>query len=109
MLAPANLQSVHSPCNGGHVWLVGFILLIITALAVYRSPYSASNLDVVPDSVEAAVGAQRFATLGTFDLDIGGRRFPSRYSPWFSTIVLSPFYRLVPNDLGIGIVPVFGL
>jgi len=86
-------------------WLV-VLVLCVGALRLWRSPWNASDLSVVPDSVEYAVGAQRIATLGEYDVAIGPFAYPPRYPPWFS-LFLAPAYALAPHELGIGIVPVF--
>ena len=87
--------------------------LVLVALAVlvagvrfHRSPRDAGELRIVPDSVEYAVGAQRFATLGRCDLEIEGVAYPLRYPPWFSLVALSPAYAIAPDEIGAGIVPV---
>lgn len=87
--------------------LLPAILLALAAVRLHRSPWFASNLAVVPDTVEYAVGAQRFATLGHYDLVIDGVAYPPHSSPWFSVLFLSPAYFLAPNELGAGIVVVF--
>src|SRR5262249_6787553 len=87
---------------------VAFLFAIVLAIAAtrsWRSPWSASALAAAPDSVEYAVGAQRIATLGTYDLELGGRFYPPRYPPWFS-LLLAPLYWLDPHELGIGILAV---
>lgn len=68
-------------------------------------------MDIIPDSIEYAVGAQRFATLGHFNLAINGATYPSRYPPWFPVMILSPLYRLFPTHMGVGIFAIlaFGL
>lgn len=83
-------------------------LVLIWSLAfLYRSPYSASSLETVPDSVEYAVAAWRLATLGGLNIAINGRAYPSRYPPGFS-LLLAPAYTLAPGSLGIGILVVLG-
>jgi 4-amino-4-deoxy-L-arabinose transferase-like glycosyltransferase len=90
-----------------NAWMLALVLCV-AAIRLWRSPWSASDLSVVPDSVEYAVGAQRIATLGEYDIAIGPYAYPPRYLPWFS-LLLAPAYALVPHELGIGIVPVFVL
>ncbi|MDE2127335.1 MAG: glycosyltransferase family 39 protein [Armatimonadetes bacterium] len=82
------------------------LALLFAGIVAYRSPRSASSLEVVPDSVEYAVVAQRSATLGRVDIAINGRDWPSRYPPWFSCGVLAPLYRLWPSLPGVGIIAV---
>jgi 4-amino-4-deoxy-L-arabinose transferase-like glycosyltransferase len=82
------------------------ILLLAAATRLSRSPWRASDLAIVPDSGEYAVGAQRFATLGRYDIEIAGVAYPPRYPPWFSVAVLAPAYWVAPAEIGAGIVPV---
>ena len=54
-------------------------LVLLLALAVgvlYRSAWSAGELETVPDSVEYAVAAQRFVTTGHYDIEINRVRYP---------------------------------
>jgi 4-amino-4-deoxy-L-arabinose transferase-like glycosyltransferase len=82
------------------------VILLVAMLRLWRSPWSASDLAVIPDSVEYAVGAQRLATLGHYDIGIEGVAYPPRYPPWFS-MLLWPAYVLAPDELGAGILVVF--
>ena len=41
-----------------------FLIIVISGVVLYRSPYSTSNLDVVPDSVEYAIAASRIERKG---------------------------------------------
>jgi 4-amino-4-deoxy-L-arabinose transferase-like glycosyltransferase len=87
--------------------LLLFVLVIAVAgVRLWRSPWSASDLTVIPDSIEYAVGAQRLVTLGRYDIDVAGMSYPPRYPPWFS-LLLAPAYVLAPSELGIGILPVW--
>lgn len=86
-------------------WLVPLLTLVLAGVLLYRSPWSASNLEIAPDSVEYAVVAQRIATLGRWDLSINGVSYPSRYPPWFS-VILAPAYLIAPGNLGIGVLVV---
>jgi len=92
-----------------------FALVLAAALAgavLFRTPYRASDLDVVPDSVEYAVGACRLAAAGQYDIPVGGERHPPRYPPWFSLLVLAPAcFLLGPEEPGHAVFPVllFGL
>ncbi|HLV81758.1 MAG TPA: glycosyltransferase family 39 protein [Chthonomonadaceae bacterium] len=86
-------------------WLVPLLTLALAGVLLYRSPWSASNLEIVPDSVEYAVVAQRVATLGRWDLSINGGSYPARYPPWFS-VLLAPAYLLAPSEPGAGILVV---
>ena len=85
---------------------VAALVLALAGTRLHRSPYVASNLSVVPDTVEYAVCAQRFATLGVYDLPIDGVSYPPHSPPWFSTVFLSPAYFAAPDELGAGIVVV---
>ena len=42
--------------------LIVFLVALVAAWRLWRSPWSASNLEIVPDSVEYAVAADRVAT-----------------------------------------------
>jgi hypothetical protein len=90
---------------------VPLTLIASAALACfYRTPWSASGLPISPDSVSYCVVAQRLATLGRLDIELNHVRFPPAYPPWFS-LVLSPIYRLFPDDPGAGVlaIPLFGV
>ncbi|MBA4387881.1 MAG: hypothetical protein C0404_07860 [Verrucomicrobia bacterium] len=63
-------------------------------VVLYRNVYEASNLDIVPDSVEYAVGASHLAGTGKYYITVDGRQLPPRYSPWFSAM-LAPAYGLL--------------
>lgn len=83
------------------------IVLLVAGVRLWRSPYRASDLVVVPDSGEYAIGAQRFATRRRYDIEIEGVAYPPRYPPWFPVAVLAPAYWIAPDEIGAGIVPVF--
>lgn len=88
-----------------------FLLLVVLLAAgvrLWRSPWSASDLAVIPDSVEYAIGAERLVTLGHYDIEIEGVAYPPRFPPWFS-FLLAPAYAVAPHELGAGIVPVLAL
>jgi hypothetical protein len=92
------------------VWpyLVPAVLCLVALLRLHRAPELAANLDFAPDAPEYAIAAQRFAKLGSCSIEIDRVVYPSRYPPWFSVLVLAPFYAHAPVDaLGIGIVPVY--
>jgi 4-amino-4-deoxy-L-arabinose transferase-like glycosyltransferase len=99
-----SFPSVKKPSWAGLLWA---LILIVSAAVLYCPPHLAANLDILPDSVEYAVGAQRFATLGHFNIALNGVVHPSRYPPWFPVLILSPLYRLFPSEIGIGIWAVF--
>ena len=102
---PAVLPSGEGPSTR----LLLLLVLLLAGWTLWRSPWSASNLAIVPDSVEYAIGAQRLVTVGRYDLEIEGVSFPPRYPPWFSALFLAPAYALAPSELGIGILPVLVL
>jgi 4-amino-4-deoxy-L-arabinose transferase-like glycosyltransferase len=81
-------------------------LLLIAAVWLYRTPYSASNLEVPPDSVEYAVAALQFRDTGRYEILIQDRALPPRYPPWFSLIALLPAYLLFGSEPGNAILSV---
>jgi 4-amino-4-deoxy-L-arabinose transferase-like glycosyltransferase len=91
-----------SPSGEHRRVLLPLLLAILTVVWLYRSPWSASTLEVYPDSVEYAVGAQRLATLGRYDLCINGKAYPARYPPGLS-LLMAPLYAAAPGELGTGI------
>ena len=83
------------------------LMVALMAFAILRvDSYRASDLRVVPDSVEYAVGAHRLVTEGRYDLVIEGVSYPPRYEPWFSALFLAPAIGLAHGDLGAAIYPV---
>jgi hypothetical protein len=87
-------------------WLIPLLVAVMAAITIYRSPWFASTLDVYPDSQEMVIGAQRLVLLGSYSIEIEGVTYPPRYPPWFSVLILAPFYAMAPHELGIGIIPV---
>ena len=83
-----------------------WVVLAIAAVWLFRTPYTVSDLDVIPDSVEYAIGALQWVETGRFEIIVQGRPLPPRYPPWFSVIVLAPAYALFGDNPGNGIVPV---
>jgi hypothetical protein len=81
------------------------LLISATVVRVWTSPQRASNLDVVPDSEEYAIGAQRLATLGRYDIEIDRVAYPPRYAPWFPAM-LAPVFLVAPREIGAAILPV---
>ncbi|MBE3099108.1 MAG: hypothetical protein IMZ44_18490, partial [Planctomycetes bacterium] len=77
----------------------------LALVSLYVSPWSASSLPVIPDSVEYAVTAQRLALFGRYDVVIGGSSLPSIYPPGFPTL-LSAVSAVAPAALGVGILVV---
>lgn len=102
---PLPLSAAHRRLRVDARLVVPLLVIVLAGVLLYRSPWSASGLEIVPDSVEYAVVAQRFATLGRMDLSINGVSYPSRYPPWFS-VLMAPFYALAPHSPGIGILVV---
>jgi hypothetical protein len=100
--------SEHSTAEARSRWTLFLFALVIALAAVklWRSPWSASDLSVVPDSVEYAVSAQRVATLGRYDVEIAGMAYPPRALPWFP-LLLAPAYAIAPHEIGAGIVVVW--
>jgi len=87
--------------------LVAFGLVVsIAAVLLYRGAYSASDLEIVPDSVEYALAGHRLVTDGHYAITISGRDLPPRYPPWFSLLVIAPAYALLGRDPGNAIYPV---
>ena len=89
-----------------------FIVVLIAALAawrLWRPPSNAGNLEIVPDAVEYAVAADRFATHQGYNLLIDGVTYPSRYPPWFSVGIVAPVLYFARGELGAAILPVFAL
>ncbi|HEV2472095.1 MAG TPA: glycosyltransferase family 39 protein, partial [Chthonomonadales bacterium] len=82
------------------------LLALITVIFLYRSPHSASDLEIVPDSVEYALAARRFALQCSYSIEINHSEFPPRYPPGFSVAALAPAYLLLPESLGAGILAV---
>jgi hypothetical protein len=94
-------------------WLI-LILLLFAAVSgrrLWRSPESAGNLEIVPDSVEYAVAADRFAHGLGYTIDVSGTARPPRYPPWFSIGLLAPVLAVAHGELGAAILPVlvFGI
>jgi hypothetical protein len=86
-------------------FLPPLLVAVFATLQLYRSPWSASNLEVVPDAVEYAIGAHRLATLHRYDIELNGIAYPTHYWPWFPAL-LAPVYAVAPGEIGNGIVTV---
>ncbi len=82
------------------------LLALLSAWRLWRSPWNASNLDIVPDSVEYAVAADRVATFHGYNLLIDGVEHPPRYPPWFSIGFLAPVLFFARGEIGAAILPV---
>lgn len=81
------------------------ILLLGAAFLFYSPPRDAAELDVVPDSMELAIGGRRIAAGHGYTIVVDGREMPPRYPPWFSLVFEAPVF-LVASDVGYGILPV---
>lgn len=78
--------------------LTFFFVMIVT----WRPSDDVLGRLFVPDGIEYAVGAQRLATLGRYDIVVDGVAHPPRYPPGFSTL-LAPAYWMAPDDLAAGV------
>jgi 4-amino-4-deoxy-L-arabinose transferase-like glycosyltransferase len=83
-----------------------FLLLLIAAIWLYRSPYSASDLEIPPDTVEYALAPLELLESGYYQITVEGRPLPPRYPPWFPVILILPSYLLFGHDPGNAILPV---
>ncbi|HEX8491037.1 MAG TPA: glycosyltransferase family 39 protein, partial [Chthoniobacterales bacterium] len=81
-------------------------LLFIAAIWLYRTPYSASNLEVLPDSVEYALAPLQLLETGRYEIIVEGRGLPPRYPPWFPVLVILPAYLLFGHEPGNAILPI---
>lgn len=90
-------------------FLFPVLVLIIASAAFFRPPSNASNLDIVPDSVEYTTGAWRLANGDGYHIEVNGKDYPPRYPPWFSAIALSPSFLLFGNEPGNALLSVFAL
>lgn len=92
-------------------FLLALVLLVVIVAAwrLWRSPFNASNLEIVPDSVEYAVAADRVATHQGYNLLVDGVVRPPRYPPWFSVGLVAPVLFFARGELGAAILPVFAL
>jgi 4-amino-4-deoxy-L-arabinose transferase-like glycosyltransferase len=82
------------------------LLAVVASALLYQDRFSASNLDIVPDSTEYVLAAHRFATAGEYKILVDGRWLPPRYPPWFSVFVLAPAYSVLGPALGNAIFPI---
>jgi 4-amino-4-deoxy-L-arabinose transferase-like glycosyltransferase len=89
--------------------LLATLIVLMAAWRLWRSPWSAGNLEIVPDSVEYAVAADRVATHQGYNLLVDGVVRPPRYPPWFSVGLLAPVLFFAHGELGAAILPVFVL
>lgn len=109
MRVPDALIGPDGSANGVR-WVTACVL-ILAILAVgallFVSSYRAANLWATPDGVEYAIGAERLVSLGHYTIEVAGTEYPPRYPPFFSTVILAPFYLLLgTSNLGVVIYPV---
>lgn len=81
-------------------------LLLIAAVWLYRTPYSASNLEIPPDTVEYALAPLQLLETGRYEIMVEGRGLPPRYPPWFPVLVILPAYVLFGHEPGNAILPI---
>jgi 4-amino-4-deoxy-L-arabinose transferase-like glycosyltransferase len=81
-------------------------LLLIAAVWLHRTPYSASDLEIPPDTVEYALAPLQLLETGHYEIMVEGRGLPSRYPPWFSVMVILPAYVLFGHEPGNAILPI---
>ncbi len=81
-------------------------LLLIAAVWLYRTPYSASNLEIPPDSDEYALAPLQFVETGRYEIVVGDRELPPRYPPWFSALTILPAYVVFGYEPGNAILPI---
>jgi len=86
-------------------------MTFISFIILFKSPYIASNLDVIPDSEEYAIGGNRIVTHGSYTIIINGMELPPRYPPWFSLFVMAPTYFIMGTEVGNAIyaITLFGI
>ncbi len=82
------------------------INLAIAFIILFRTAYNASDLEIVPESVEYAVAASRLVTDQSYTIVIDGQSWPPRYPPWFSMLVITPAYLIFGNEPGNAIFPI---
>ena len=76
------------------------LLLVISVITVFVPSYTASNMGIVPDSVEYATAAWRLVNEGRFAITINGEAYPPRYPPGFAVFALAPAYLLLGQNPG---------
>ncbi len=74
-------------------------VFVAGAILFYRSPEVASELRIVPDSVEYTAAARSIAFEGRYFIRVCDQDFPPRYAPWFS-LLLAPMYKLLGPEPG---------
>jgi len=83
-----------------------FLNLTIAIIILFRTSYNASDLEVIPDSVEYVIAASRLVTDQSYTIVIDGQTWPSRYPPWFSMLVIAPVYLVFGDDPGNAVFPI---
>ena len=97
----------HSSLSAGLIRSWPLLALLLTAAVwFHRTPYSASNLEVPPDTVEYALAPLQFLETGRYEIMVESRGLPPRYPPWFPVLVILPAYVLFGHDPGNAILPV---
>jgi 4-amino-4-deoxy-L-arabinose transferase-like glycosyltransferase len=82
------------------------INLTIAFVILFKTAYNASDLEIVPDSVEYAVAASRLVSDHSYTIVIDGHSWPPRYPPWFSMLVIAPAYLLFGDEPGSAVFPI---
>jgi 4-amino-4-deoxy-L-arabinose transferase-like glycosyltransferase len=101
--APMNSSTFRA--RFAHSWPL-FALIVIAAIWLHRTPYSASNLEVTPDTVEYALAPLQLLETGRYEIMVEGRGLPPRYPPWFPVLVVLPAYVLFGSEPGNAILPI---
>jgi 4-amino-4-deoxy-L-arabinose transferase-like glycosyltransferase len=89
--------------NGTRTALALTLLLVVAFFALFEFPFTASDLTIAPDSVEYSTAAWRLVFEGRYAVTINGTAYPPRYPPGFALLALAPVYRLLGQDIGIGV------
>ena len=80
--------------------LAAALLVLGGSLLFFRGAFDASNCDFNPDSVEYASAGRNLVDHGRCEITLAGHGFPSRYPPWFSTLVAAPAYLVFGREPG---------
>jgi len=89
--------------------VLAILVIAAACITLYRDRYSASNLDIVPDSVEYTVAAHHLVASGQYKIVVNGHDMPPRYPPWFSLFFIAPAYAVLGPNPGNAIFPVTAL
>jgi len=79
------------------------LLLVVSFIALFEPPFTASDLTIAPDSVEYSTAAWRLVYEGRYVVTINGTAYPPRYPPGFALLTLAPVYQVLGQDPGNGI------